>query len=580
MRDPKKVVVPAVIAVLGLTGFIWWSRNRAAAEREAALRIVANGTIDAEEVEVGSQRPARLARYEVAEGQFVKKGAIIAVLDTSELEAQMEQAQGAAASAAGRLAELLRGTRTEEVQAARAGVQQASASLDGARRALATARLNFTRRTQLRLALDDAEAKRDVAREGVRQAEASLRGADETLRIAQEDHESTVQLRTARDAARQQLETAQASARGAKAQLDQLLNGTRSEELQAAEATLGQADAALLAAREEMGNANSDLNRAKELHEGNALSDQALDAAQTRADTAKARMGQAEQAKQQAQARLQQAKTGARSEEIESARASLASAQAAVEGGQRAVENSQKALDLRIAQRTQLETAKTGRQVAEAQLASAKAALGGAESAVKQSRTAYQDAIAEKQGLDSALTQYQAGIAQLDNAEAQLALRRNGATREQIAQARGQLQQAKGALELAKTQHEQSVIRAPIDGVLTDQVAKVGEVVNPGATVATLVPLDEAYLTLYLPLTELGKVKIGQQVTVSTDTYGDQKKYQGKVTEIGNTPEFTPRNVQTPDERVKQVFEVKVTVQNHGRDLKPGMPADAIIHLQ
>lgn len=580
MGDPKKIFVPVLVAVIGASSFFWWSRNRAAAEREAAQRIVANGTIDAEEVEVGAQRPARLARYEVAEGQSVKKGQVIAVLDTSELEAQMEQAQGAAEASAARLAELLRGTRSEEVKAAAAGVAQARASMDGARRALGTARLAYSRRTQLRLALENAEAQRDVAREGVRQAEAALAGAGETLRIAQEDHESTVQLRTARDAARQQLETAQASARGASAQLNQLLNGTRPEELEAAEASLGQADAALLAAREEIGNASADLGRARELHEGNALSDQALDAAQTRADTARARMTQAEQAKQQAQARLQQAKKGARDEEVEAARAALASAQAAAEGGQRSLENAQRALDLRIAQRSQLETARTGRQVAEAQLASAKATLGGAELAVRRSRTAYEDAIVEKQGLDAALTQYQASIAQLDNAGAQLDLRKNGATREQIAQARGQLQQAKGALELARTQHEQSMIRSPIAGVLTDQVAKVGEVVNPGSTVATLVPLDAAYLTLYVPLPQLGRVKLGQKVTVTTDTFGSKKIYDGAVTEISDTPEFTPRNVQTQDERVEQVFQVKVTVRNHGRELKPGMPADATIHLQ
>jgi HlyD family secretion protein len=103
--------------------------------------------------------------------------------------------------------------------------------------------------------------------------------------------------------------------------------------------------------------------------------------------------------------------------------------------------------------------------------------------------------------------------------------------------------------------------------------------VNPGATVAKLVPLDHVYLTLYVPLTELGKVKIGQRVNVTTDTYPD-KIYKGNVSQISETPEFTPRNVQTRDERVKLVFQVKVTVDNGGRELKPGMPADATLHLR
>jgi HlyD family secretion protein len=580
MTPPKpnpKAILPIVLLVAAAVGGgIWWRNHQLAVL--AATQIRANGTIEADEVEVASQRSARLARYDVAEGQSVHKGQVIAVLDTSELSAIMAQTQGAAAAAAANLADLERGTRPEEKRRAAAQVAQSRAALHGAQRSLADANLSYKRRTTLRQALDAAETQRGVAQEGVRQSEATVRGAADALKTAQEELDTSVQLRITRDNARQALETARAAEAGAQSQLDQVLNGTRSEQITAAEAAVGQADSAALAAREEMANASSDLGRTQELYVGHAVSDQQLDAAKTRAETARARLTQAEQAKDQAKARLAELRTGARPEEIATARAALQQAKAAREGSQRTYDNAQQAYELRIGARQALDAAKTQNQVAPAQLASARATLAGAELAVRNAQTAYQDALSEKLAVDTSLQAYEVAIGQLEGAQAQLEQARNGATREQIASARGQLDQAKGSLSLAKAQYEQSIIRSPIEGVLTKQVAKVGETVNPGATVAKVVPLDQAYLTMYVPLPEMGRVKLGQKVSVSADTYPG-KSYPGSVTQISDTPEFTPRNVQTQDERVKQVYEVKVTVENPGRELKPGMPADAVIHL-
>ncbi|MBI3910356.1 MAG: HlyD family efflux transporter periplasmic adaptor subunit, partial [Armatimonadetes bacterium] len=242
-----------------------------------------------------------------------------------------------------------------------------------------------------------------------------------------------------------------------------------------------------------------------------------------------------------------------------------------------ALENAQQAYELRLGARAQLEGARTQREVARAQTASSRAARAGADLAVRNARTAYTDALQEKQSTDTALQQYGAALGQLDAAAAQLDLLRNGATREQIAQVRGQVRQARGALDLARVQLEQSVIRAPVDGVLTEHVAEVGEVVTPGATVARVVQLDNVYLTLYVPEPEIEKVKLGQRADVLSDA---GKVYRGHVTLISDTPEFTPRNVQTRDERVKLVFQVKVDVENPRRELKPGLPVDAVIYLR
>jgi HlyD family secretion protein len=413
----------------------------------------------------------------------------------------------------------------------------------------------------------------------VRQAESALAGAKSGEHIAEREYGTTIQLKQARDAARQQLDTARATHRSAAAQLQQLLKGARSEQVRAAEAQLKQAVHGVEAAATERENANTELERARKLYAGNALSDQGLKAAETRARAAEAAHAQAEQATAQAEERLAEMRNGARPEEIDAARAAVQQAEAAVQGGESALENMQQAYDLRLGARGSLDASRTELRVANAQLASARAQLAGAELAVRTAQTAYNDALQEKQSADAAVQQYQAALAQLEVAEAQLDLARNGATQEQIEQARGQLRQAKGALELARVHRNQGVIRAPRSGVITDQVALVGETLNPGATVAKLVPLDEAYLTLYVPLTELGKVKRGQRVEVTADTFPG-KKYTGKVTEISESPEFTPRNVQTRDERVKLVFQVRVTIDNRSRELKPGMPADATIQLQ
>src|SRR5262245_60166907 len=137
--DPKKALPIVVVVAALIGGGVWWRNHQLAAL--AATQIRANGTIEADEVEVASQRAARLARYDVGEGQPVKKGQVIAVLDTSELGAVLAQTQGAADAAKAGLDDLVRGTRPEEKRRAAAQVAQARAGLDGAKRSMANASL-------------------------------------------------------------------------------------------------------------------------------------------------------------------------------------------------------------------------------------------------------------------------------------------------------------------------------------------------------------------------------------------------------------------------------------------------------
>jgi multidrug resistance efflux pump len=120
------------------------------------------------------------------------------------------------------------------------------------------------------------------------------------------------------------------------------------------------------------------------------------------------------------------------------------------------------------------------------------------------------------------------------------------------------------------------VVVAPVDGLVLERSIRVGELAAPGATLLTLGDLDEVTLTVYVPEDKLGYVSIGQQVEVRVDSFPD-RAFPGSVVAIAHEAEFTPRNVQTQEERVNMVFAIDVSIPNPDHDLKPGLPADAVI---
>jgi len=88
--------------------------------------------------------------------------------------------------------------------------------------------------------------------------------------------------------------------------------------------------------------------------------------------------------------------------------------------------------------------------------------------------------------------------------------------------------------------------------------------------------MDEVWLRAYIPEAELGRIKVGQRARVTTDTWPG-RVYEGRIGFVSSEAEFTPKNVQTEKERVKLVYRIKITVANPNMELKPGMPADAVI---
>ena len=100
--------------------------------------------------------------------------------------------------------------------------------------------------------------------------------------------------------------------------------------------------------------------------------------------------------------------------------------------------------------------------------------------------------------------------------------------------------------------------------------------VAPNATVLSVTNLDTVKLTIYVPETQIGQIKLGDAIPVSVDSF-PEKTFTGKVIFINSQAEFTPRIVQTKSERVNTVFQVKLEIPNPDFDLKPGMPADATL---
>ena len=178
--------------------------------------------------------------------------------------------------------------------------------------------------------------------------------------------------------------------------------------------------------------------------------------------------------------------------------------------------------------------------------------------------------------VDAAEAQYRATEAAVQMAQAQVDALRAGATAEEIAIVEAQVQQAQAALDALLVLRDKQTIAAPVGGLVLERSIHEGELAAPGATLLTLGDLDKVTLTVYVPENKLGQVHIGQQVEVRVDSFPD-RTFTGTVVAIAHEAEFTPRNVQTQEERVNMVFAVDVEIPNADHALKPGLPADAVI---
>lgn len=248
-------------------------------------------------------------------------------------------------------------------------------------------------------------------------------------------------------------------------------------------------------------------------------------------------------------------------------------------------------------------------QQAEAAVADAKAQLDFAQSDWARMQDLYKTEDISRQQYDQARTRLDSAQAQLRSAQEKYSLVKEGPRQEDIAAARADVARAQAGVKTAEAnrlelkRREQELVQrkaeidrsraqegisiaqldythvfTPIDGVVLVKSAEPGEVLAAGTTVVTIGDLEHPWLRAYINEPDLGRVKLGQKVNLTTDSYPG-KIYHGTISFISSQAEFTPKQIQTKEERVKLVYRIKIDVDNSSRELKLNMPVDGEILL-
>jgi HlyD family secretion protein len=248
-------------------------------------------------------------------------------------------------------------------------------------------------------------------------------------------------------------------------------------------------------------------------------------------------------------------------------------------------------------------------QQAAAAVTDAKAQLDFAKSDWDRSQTLFKNEDISKQQYDQSRQKVDSATAMLRQADERYSLMKEGARAEDIAAARASVAKSAAAVKTAEanrlelqrkeeelgarkaeiersraqagmseSQLDDTSVYAPMDGVVLVKAAEVGEVLGAGTNVMTLGNLNHPWLRAYINETDLGRVKLGQTVKLTTDSFPN-KSYTGHIVFISSEAEFTPKQIQTQEERVKLVYRIKIDVDNAEHELKNNMPVDAEIQL-
>jgi membrane fusion protein YbhG len=281
----------------------------------------------------------------------------------------------------------------------------------------------------------------------------------------------------------------------------------------------------------------------------------------------------------QAQANLEKLERGARPEEIEAARARAMSATSALE---------------------QTRTGARAEQIgaAQARLAAQQVAVEKAKLDAGRIHKLAESGAAAPAEVDTADATYRGAVAQRDALAQQVDELKNGARREELEQARarameaqaserlikagsrvedikaarGQVEAAQGRLDQIKTMLDELTIRAPRAARVEALDLRPGDILAPNATATTLLEDDQLYVRIYVPETLIGHIRVGQEVPVTVDSFPG-KTFKGLVEHINAVGEYSPRNLQTADERADQVFATRIGLREGLGDLRAGMAA-------
>jgi multidrug resistance efflux pump len=335
--------------------------------------------------------------------------------------------------------------------------------------------------------------------------------------------------------------------------------------------------------------------------------------------TLAAQVKQAEAGVSAAEASLAQVRAGARSEAIAAAQAALTQAEAQRDGAMLAIQDATDAVAAPQVLLTQIDAARTGAKLAEQNVAAARSKLGearwrrdtfggdpdskpretldkqlaiaqreldaaqaqldGANAQVKALEAMRRDPVALKAQVNSARSAYSVTLAGVNVASASLVELKAGAAPEDIALAEARLRQAQAQLKLARAYQSRALVRAPLTGTVSTRSAHVGETIQPGAALMTIMNLDEVTLVVYVPQVKLPRVAIGVPVKLSVDAYPGET-FDGSVSYIADRAQFSSRDTQAREDRANVVFAVKMRMPNPDHRLKAGMTADATIELR
>jgi multidrug resistance efflux pump len=514
-------IVIAIIAGAVGVGWLYFRSNPAAWDD-----FLAEMEGDASSAPQPVKRPARTGEGLVASGSIEAEEITIAA-EIGGRVVELAADEGQEVMADDVLLQLDREALLAQREGAEAAVAQTEAAVEAARAGLAMALAGATAEE-----LAAAEGAVLAAQGGVAAAEAALVQAEinaDIGRVTQQAQSAVDMAAAALAQAEGMLAAAEADLARAEAELARLLAGARPQESAMLEAQVAQVEAELWFPT----HIHDELIRNEILG--------------TPEEEARYQMLAVQAARDAAQAQLDLAKAGPTVDEIAGGRAGVSAAEA------------------------QVLIYQAGVEAAEAALAQAEAALVTAEGQVT---------LAEA-GVNTARTQVEIAEGQLAQAVATRDRLQAGATGEeidmleaQVAQAEATLAVAQAALKTLDIQLARTTLAAPVGGIILQRLIHLGELAAPGAPLFTLADLDQVTLTVYVPEAELDKVSLGQTVEVTVDAY--EEVFVGQVSKIASQAEFTPKNVQTQEERVHMVFAVKVLLENADHRLKAGMPADAI----
>lgn len=251
------------------------------------------------------------------------------------------------------------------------------------------------------------------------------------------------------------------------------------------------------------------------------------------------------------------ARNGPRQQEIEAARAELKAAEADYEVAKATLTRVARLVQSGDLSRQDYDNAKASSDRANARRDAARERLGMLLAGTR------------KEEIQRAQEQYK-------QAAANSRLVERGARKEDIQAAEAALARSRAALQQIETQLAELEVKAPADAFVEVLQVRPGDLINASSPVATLVEVNRLWVRVYVPEPEKGNVQLGKEVSVTVDTFKDEV-FKGTIEHIASRGEFTPRNVQTRDERAHQVFAVRVRLDNNARKLSAGMAADVII---